>query len=121
MTEPCAAEAHALERLKDPNLTEGKRALLQMHIQMIHNPPACETCGKSHVSLNMLKDFRGNLFAVVCDKCRPPIDKMLDTLFHKYGGYIDEHGTVQASCHGSPTIQSIDQLKQEVVCIPSTK
>jgi hypothetical protein len=113
---PCAAEAYALERLKDPTLTPGRRALFEMQIHMIHNPPTCEVCGKSGVCMGMdiVKDFRGNGFALVCNKCRSGIEKLLNKLFRKYGGYIDDHGTVQAFCHGSPAIQSLEHLKQEV-------
>lgn len=111
----CTAKAHALELLKNHSISEGRRNLLEMQMEMIHNPPTCDICGKDGVQLNMIRDFRGNWFTTVCGKCHIGVDKLLNKLFHKYGGYIDEHGTILASCHGSPTIQSLEQLKQEVL------
>ena len=115
-----AAETYIHARLKDSDLTEGQRGLLHLQLHMIHNPLTCDECNRpaEHKpggrNLCLITDFRGNRFALICSECRPEVDKMLNVLFHKYGGYIDEQGTTQASCHGSPNIQSLEHLRKEV-------
>lgn len=77
------------------------------------NPIICSHCGKDNGSLNEVRDFRGNPFAVVCGKCQKYLNGLLDVLFWKYGGVKQEWGLgYNCSCRNSPHITDIEHLKE---------
>lgn len=77
----------------------------------------CECCKSNRTNYNEglvgAVDFRGHIFALIGSCCEEKIAAMLEKLYVKYGGYI-ENGTKMCSPYGSPTIQSIAHLEREI-------
>lgn len=78
----------------------------------------CDLCGSNRTQhdegISLVKDWRGNGIGLVGSCCQAETTRMLNKLAGKYGGYVDEHGTVQASPRGTPTIRSFDHLREEI-------
>lgn len=78
----------------------------------------CDLCGSDRTQhgegISLVKDWRGNGIGLVGACCWAEATRMLNKLANKYGGYVDEHGTVIASPQGTPTIRDFDHLREEI-------
>ncbi len=64
--------------------------------------------------ISVVKDFRGNVIALIGSCCGREVTRMLNKLAVKYGGYVDENGHLLASPRGTPSIQDFDHLRREI-------
>lgn len=78
----------------------------------------CDLCGSDRTQhgegVTLVKDWHGNGIGLVGTCCHAEATRMLNKLVGKYGGYVDEHGTVKASPCGTPTIRNFDHLRDEI-------
>lgn len=76
----------------------------------------CGCCGSNRTLHNEgifpVNDFRGNTFVLIGTCCADEVKGLLDKLFVKYGGHI-ENGVTVASPRGTPTIRNIEHLRKE--------
>lgn len=78
----------------------------------------CDLCKSDRTphgeGIAIVKDFRGNGFAMIGSCCANETTRMLNKLAVKYGGYVDENGQLQASPRGTPAIRDFDHLRKEI-------
>lgn len=78
----------------------------------------CALCGSNRTQhgegVELVKDWRGNGIGLVGSCCQAEATRMLNKLANKYGGYVDESGTVLAAPQGTPTIRDFDHLREEI-------
>ncbi len=72
----------------------------------------CGMCGSEGIS--EVRDFRGRAFGLVGACCANEVNRLLNKLCNKYGGYADASGTIHASPRGTPTIRDFAHLREEV-------
>ena len=78
----------------------------------------CTMCGSDRTQagegIAEVRDFRGRAFALVGSCCADEVNRMLQKLCNKYGGYSDATGSILAAPRGTPTIRDVTHLREEI-------